>query len=51
LLRIIKILGNGFNAGVVQSEPKNFLAGGLGNVAVYAETEEKPEEKTKKKAK
>ena len=51
--RVIKILGNGVNAGVVQSEPKNFTTGVLGNVVVYAESEEKekPKAKTRKKAK
>lgn len=53
--RAIKLLGIGYNAGMVQSQPKDFVSTGWGNATIYPETEkekkEKAKETTKEKAK
>ncbi len=50
--RVIKIVGAGFNAGNVISEPKEFISTGWGNATVYPETaKEKAKDQTKEKAK
>jgi len=50
--RVTKIVGAGFNAGSVHSEPKEFIAIGWGNAIVYPEVaKDKVKEKTKEKAK
>lgn len=54
--RVVKIVGAGFNAGNVNSEPKEFISTGWGNATVYPEIAKdkakiKTKEKTKEKAK
>ena len=54
--RTIKLLGVGYNAGMVRSQPKDFIETGWGNATIYPETEkekaaEKAKTKTKDKAK
>lgn len=54
--RTIKLLGIGYNAGMVRSQPKDFIENGWGNATIYPETEkekaaEKAKTKTKDKAK
>ena len=45
--RVIKILGNGINSGIVQSEPQNFVATGWGNSVMFSGAAQKPQEKHK----
>lgn len=49
--RTIKLLGIGYNAGMVQSQPKDFISTGWGNATIYPETEKEKKEKAKEASK